>query len=82
MGKITVQFSRWTADYLFSRKDQALASLQAYMSSMVTCCYQYTQQIGVFKRVGADALCDGPVLNIDSGLSPNVRDEFMLTKAY
>ena len=36
MTKITDQFSRWTATYLLSSKDQTVASLQAHVPSMVT----------------------------------------------
>ena len=36
VSKITDQFFRWTAVYLLYSKDQALASLQAYFTSMVT----------------------------------------------
>ena len=35
-SKITYEFSRWTAVYLHFSKDQALASLQVYVTSMLT----------------------------------------------
>ena len=48
-SKITDQFSRWTPVYLYCSKDQALALLQVYVTSMVTLLRSRTVRIRVDK---------------------------------
>ena len=114
MSKITDQFSRWITAYQLYNKDQALASLQTYVTSMLIpfssqkfrfradkgseytgkafqACFLETgikqefattntpQPTGASKRVGLTLCVTIRCLFVDSGLSPNLCGERMLT---
>ena len=74
VGKITDQFTKWSAIYLLCSKDQALASLQLFFTSIVT---------PLRKRRVGQTLC-GMVrcMDVDGGLPPFLWGELMMTASY